>query len=668
MHLRKVRVEGYRAAATAPVFVEFPGRFSLLMGSNGVGKTTINDAIYWAHVERFPQLQQPDASALGPAPRSIEVEYAMETDPAQEGALGTVRQAVGLGAPMWRRTLERSLGRVRAVGIDSTIDGHEQVRLVYLPALRNPVDQLSRRETRVLLELMRAEQKRNPAGGSLAQVRAQAERLLKKLTTQQLLLDVQGRIAENLKDVTNGVQEHFAFLGTQRVDDAYMARVLELLLATTANADEARRLEGASLGYVNLLHIAVTLAGIPDPSKPPVGPPPPAPGATTGERDAEANQERPTQQGAQERELTEHEAADAARKRIAEADELAEQQQDSFWPDLFHATVLIEEPEAHLHPQLQHGLIRYLRANTVERPDLQIIVSTHSGEMVSACKPNDLVIVRRDATGQIVARLIANIPWNQAIGRKVRRMTELHLDASRSGALFAERVVLVEGITEAALLRSFGRAWAAGNKGKRAFIDALAVVPIGNRIGEWPVRLLAEPGHELTRQVALLCDTDKRGDSLPGPTPPPWHADFAGSSHMRVFWSAPTLEPTLVTGNEALIEEALKLCNKDLGEAPTAQNIDDFFREEKNKPSKGEFAFELAGQVEDNLDSTVVPAQLVELFAWLWNDHAAPAAAPAASGGGIDLTSGAAAHGERVDHPEFAPAAAEQVDEDDLSF
>ncbi|MFQ6226268.1 ATP-dependent nuclease [Nocardia sp. NPDC002869] len=667
MHLRKFRVEGFRAAAASPVFVEFPGRFSLLVGSNGVGKTTINDAIYWAHVERFPQLQQPDASVLGPAPRSIDVEYAMETDPAHEGALGAARQAMGLGAPLWRRTLERSLGRVRAAGVDSTVDGHEQVRLVYLPALRNPVDQLSRRETRVLLELMRAEQKRNPAGGSLAQVRAQAERLLKKLTTQQLLLDVQGRIAENLKDVTSGVQEHFAFLGTQRVDDAYLGRVLELLLATTANADQARRLEGASLGYVNLLHIAVTLAGIPDPSKPPAGPPLPAPGTSAGDQDAEVGEEQPRQRGVQDRKLTEEEAADAARKRIAEADELAEEQQDSFWPDLFHATVLIEEPEAHLHPQLQHGLIRYLRASTVERPDLQVIISTHAGEMVSACKPDDLVIVRRDATGKVLTRMIANIPWDPVMGRKVRRMTELHLDASRSGALFAERVVLVEGVTEAALLRSFGRAWATGDNGKRAFIDALAVVYVGHRVGAWPVHLLAEPGHELTRQVALLCDTDQRGDPMPGPKPPPWHAHFAGSAHVRVFWSAPTLEPTLVTGNETLIEQALKLCNKELGEVPTATNVDDFFRKENNKRAKGEFAFELAGQVEDNLDTTVVPAQLIELFDWLWNDHALPATVSATEVAGTGLASGAVAPAEGVGRTEFAAVGAEQI-ENDLLF
>ena len=107
----------------------------------------------------------------------------------------------------------------------------------------------------------------NPSTGTLTDLRRQAESLLSSLTTHQLVADVQGRIAENLKLLTSGVNEHFPFIGTQRVDDAYLSRVLELLLAITNDAPEARRLEGSSLGYVNLLHIAVTLAGVRTPRR-----------------------------------------------------------------------------------------------------------------------------------------------------------------------------------------------------------------------------------------------------------------------------------------------------------------------------------------------------------------------------------------------------------------
>ncbi|CAM3539123.1 ATP-dependent endonuclease [Isoptericola cucumis] len=596
---------------------EFPGRFSLVLGPNGAGKTTINDAIYWAHTHRFPRLQAPDAAALGTLPRSIDVSYSMEENPAGEGALGQALKRRGLGAPTWSRGLERSLGRVRAATIDSRPQGLDQLRLVYLPALRNPVDDLSRRESRVLLELLRAEQLRDPSGGGFASVRNQAESLLSSLTKEKLIADVEGRIAQALRTLTGGVREHHAFIGTQRVDDAYLARVLEILLGVMPDPRDAVRLEAASLGYVNLLHIAVTLAGIPDPSSTPLASSPSAPevldAASSGDLDPD------------DVDALDGESAEGARRRIAEADLDAELEQDTFFPDTFHATVLIEEPEAHLHPQLQQGLIRYLRQTAMTRPDLQVIVSTHASDLISACRPEDLVIVRRDVDGTPVSRAIASIPWPPSQAKKIHRMTRLHLDASRSSALFAERVVLVEGITEAALLREVGRAWAMADAtrgaSRLAFVDALSIVPLGNRVGDWPVRLLATPGHELVSQVAVLSDTDLRpaqpGDSMPAATPPPWHSDFADPTTFQVFWSQPTLEPTLVPGNETLIDKALTAIGRPLP-TTTDESVDQLFHTQPGKGDKAEFALELAAAIQDRPDQFVVPTHLKAMFDWLF--------------------------------------------------
>jgi putative ATP-dependent endonuclease of OLD family len=113
VYLKPIVVEGYRASANDPISCDLGGRLSLILGANGSGKTTINEANALAHPQRFPRLAPIDATALRGAPRAVRVEYELEAEPDQEGALGRSRKRQGLGAPKWGRPLERSLGQAR---------------------------------------------------------------------------------------------------------------------------------------------------------------------------------------------------------------------------------------------------------------------------------------------------------------------------------------------------------------------------------------------------------------------------------------------------------------------------------------------------------------------------------------------------------------------------
>lgn len=599
MHLRRIKVEGYRASANAPIVCELSGRFSLILGANGSGKTTINEAIALAHPRRFPRLAPIDASALGPTPRTVHVEYEFEADSPREGAFGQYRKRHGLAAPRWDRQLERSLGQVRAGRPNEPADEYDSIRLVHLPALRNPIDDLSRRDARILLELLRADERRHPETGGLRSLRAKAEGMLDSLTNHPLVGNVEYRIAENLRVISGGVQEHHAFVGTQTVDDTYLARVFEMLVALIPDRATARHLQVSSLGYVNLLHIAVTLAGIPDAGStlPPDDPPS---GSGDTNEDVGSDDER----------------AKAAKQRLAQTAEAADADADSFYPELFHATVLIEEPEAHLHPQLQYGLVRYLRTLVEERPDIQVIVTTHSADLASACDPEELVVVRKDADNRTVSRRLVDIPLSDDLKTRLFQQTRLHLDATRSAALFADRVLIVEGVTEASVLRLLGRAWAGNDARRIGFIDSLAILPVGHKVGEWPIRLLATPGHELVVRVAAIADTDLRGTPLPAPRPPAWHAELDRGS-ARFYWSQPTLEPSLVNGNENLITNAFEQCGINLPGGVTPENVDQYFL--KNSQHKGKFALTLASLIDRNLTSVVVPNHITNMFTWLYD-------------------------------------------------
>ena len=112
--------------------------------------------------------------------------------------------------------------------------------------------------------------------------------------------------------------------------------------------------------------------------------------------------------------------------------------------------LLIEEPEAHLHPQIQSKLIKYLQKLSNEKNNLQIILTTHSAVLASSVSVDAIIHVTGTETG-ITVKKLSDFGLDESIKNYLNRW----MDITKSTLLFSKGVILVEGICEAMLLPAF---------------------------------------------------------------------------------------------------------------------------------------------------------------------------------------------------------------------
>ncbi|TCS57632.1 putative ATP-dependent endonuclease of OLD family [Primorskyibacter sedentarius] len=123
--------------------------------------------------------------------------------------------------------------------------------------------------------------------------------------------------------------------------------------------------------------------------------------------------------------------------------------------------LLIEEPEAHTHPQMQYVFADKIQGLISQVPNLQALLTTHSSHIVSKSKFEDVRYLSRPSPAEPVTiknfhtDLSAKYEELGADGAALFQFLKQYLTINSAELFFASKAIFIEGTTERILLPLF---------------------------------------------------------------------------------------------------------------------------------------------------------------------------------------------------------------------
>jgi putative ATP-dependent endonuclease of OLD family len=165
--------------------------------------------------------------------------------------------------------------------------------------------------------------------------------------------------------------------------------------------------------------------------------------------------------------------------------------------------LVIEEPEAHLHPSLQYKFLKFLHGNTNQKAR-QVFISTHSTNITAAVGLDQIICLHTLSKGSINIGYPGKVFPDTAAGKNAKAYVQRFLDATRSDMLFAKNIIMVEGIAEQLLLPTFSKYIS-----KSLEDNHTVVIHVGGRYFEHFLTLFDNTkAHTIHKKVACITDRD----------------------------------------------------------------------------------------------------------------------------------------------------------------
>lgn len=170
--------------------------------------------------------------------------------------------------------------------------------------------------------------------------------------------------------------------------------------------------------------------------------------------------------------------------------------------------LVIEEPEAHLHPTMQSDFIHFLHKNLEKKKVKQVFVTTHSTHISSILDLDQIIVFYKEGNETQVSypgKALEDEPES-------KKYIQRFLDATKSNMLFAEKIIFVEGITEQLLVPVF-----AEYMGKSLEKNHVAVINVGGKYFDHFLKLF-NPSNEysIKRKISFIKDIDPMKKKING--------------------------------------------------------------------------------------------------------------------------------------------------------
>jgi len=452
MYLSKIHIENYKGLKN--LTVNFHKDINVIIGENGGGKTALIDAIrllYNLGHQQKDLYVTADDFYLDETVIKISYEF-KDLTPDQKGAfyeyvvLGDTEDLdFGKITISYRKEKQKILFSYYTGEIEGQRADSESFSYFihyYLGALRDSTRDLLTNRNNILGNLINRQVEKNKSQDSYETLMKTAN---EELLKQKEVTDSRQSINENLTNIYKKSIENQIGLRIEDSKAEYIVNIIKPYLPhdTKTLAGEGFNLKQNSLGFNNLIYIATVLGDI--------------------------NQQ-------------------------VKDDKTS------------HYTLLIEEPEAHLHPQLQLNLFNFLKqANN--KDNSQLFITTHSPTLTSKVPLDNLIHLSKDNEAINLNRCFENREEIQieeeeedafaddSLNRK--KQLERYIDVTKSQLFFSKGILFVEGISEELLVPVFAQV-------------------LNHKLEDYKIELVNADGTSFYPFIYLFNSTDKL-KSLPLP-------------------------------------------------------------------------------------------------------------------------------------------------------